>query len=388
MKKIGRALSYVLVGLCASLLTLLWVNGSFGGSRESRSKLDELEQRITTCFIEDVDAEKLEDAAADAMVTATCDRWSYYIPASEYQTYLEQSRNAYVGVGITIQKAEDGSGFEIVSVTAGGPAEEAGLKAKDVVTAIEGTSCRDMETTDARNLVRGEAGTQVQFTILRDGKEQTVSVERRSIETPVVTYEMMENGYGYIRIENFESKCAKETIAAIDDLVAQGAKGLIFDVRFNPGGYKDELVKVLDHLLPEGVLFQSVDYKGKESQDLSDADCVKIPMAVLVNGDSYSAAEFFAAALQEYDWATVVGQQTCGKGYFQNTFPLSDGSAVALSVGKYFTPQGKSLIGTGITPDVPVEVDEDTYQEIYFGTLDKSEDPQLQAAISVLNSAQ
>ena len=388
MKKIGRALSYVLVGLCASLLTLLWVNGSFGGSRESRSKLDELEQRITTCFIEDVDAEKLEDAAADAMVTATGDRWSYYIPASEYQTYLEQSRNAYVGVGITIQKAEDGSGFEIVSVTAGGPAEEAGLKAKDVVTAIEGTSCRDMETTDARNLVRGEAGTQVQFTILRDGKEQTVSVERRSIETPVVTYEMMENGYGYIRIENFESKCAKETIAAIDDLVAQGAKGLIFDVRYNPGGYKDELVKVLDHLLPEGVLFQSVDYKGKESQDLSDADCVKIPMAVLVNGDSYSAAEFFAAALQEYDWATVVGQQTCGKGYFQNTFPLSDGSAVALSVGKYFTPQGKSLIGTGITPDVPVEVDEDTYQEIYFGTLDKSEDPQLQAAISVLNSAQ
>lgn len=388
MKKIGRALSYVLVGLCASLLTLLWVNGSFGGSRESRSKLDELEQRITTCFIEDVDAEKLEDAAADAMVTATGDRWSYYIPASEYQTYLEQSRNAYVGVGITIQKAEDGSGFEIVSVTAGGPAEEAGLKAKDVVTAIEGTSCRDMETTDARNLVRGEAGTQVQFTILREGKEQTVSVERRSIETPVVTYEMMENGYGYIRIENFESKCAKETIAAIDDLVAQGAKGLILDVRFNPGGYKDELVKVLDHLLPEGVLFQSVDYKGKESQDLSDADCVKIPMAVLVNGDSYSAAEFFAAALQEYDWATVVGQQTCGKGYFQNTFPLSDGSAVALSVGKYFTPQGKSLIGTGITPDVPVEVDEDTYQEIYFGTLDKSEDPQLQAAISVLNSAQ
>lgn len=388
MKKIGRALSYVLVGLCASLLTLLWVNGSFGGSRESRSKLDELEQRITTCFIEDVDAEKLEDAAAAAMVTATGDRWSYYIPASEYQTYLEQSRNAYVGVGITIQKAEDGSGFEIVSVTAGEPAEEAGLKAKDVVTAIEGTSCRDMETTDARNLVRGEAGTQVQFTILRDGKEQTVSVERRSIETPVVTYEMMENGYGYIRIENFESKCAKETIAAIDDLVAQGAKGLIFDVRFNPGGYKDELVKVLDHLLPEGVLFQSVDYKGKESQDLSDADCVKIPMAVLVNGDSYSAAEFFAAALQEYDWATVVGQQTYGKGYFQNTFPLSDGSAVALSVGKYFTPQGKSLIGTGITPDVPVEVDEDTYQEIYFGTLDKSEDPQLQAAISVLNSAQ
>lgn len=387
MKKIGRALSYVLVGLCASLLTLFWVNGGFG-SNKTGSKLEELEKRITTCFIEEVDPEELEDAAADAMVTATGDRWSYYIPASQYQTYLEQSRNAYVGVGITIQRAEDGSGLEIISVTDGGPAQEAGLQPGDVITAIEGTSCRDMETADARNLVRGEAGTKARFTVSRDGREQEYSVERRSIDTPVATYEKLDSGYGYIRIDNFESKCAKETIAAIDDLVSQGVKGLIFDVRYNPGGYKDELVKVLDHLLPEGVLFQSVNYKGEESQDTSDAACIKIPMAVLVNGDSYSAAEFFAAALQEYDWATVVGQQTCGKGYFQNTFPLSDGSAVALSVGKYFTPQGRSLIGVGVTPDVPVEVTEDQAKEIRAGTLDKNEDPQLQAAISALNSAQ
>ena len=388
MKKFGRVLSYILVGFCASLLTLVWVNGGLGTREAGTSKLDELEQRINTCFIEDVDPTALEDAAAEAMVNATGDRWSYYISASEYQTYVEQSQNAYVGVGITIQAAEDGKGFVIASVTAGGPAEEAGLLPQDEIIAIEDTSCEGMETVAARNLVRGEAGTKVRFTILRNGAEQTVSVERRNIDTPVATYEMMENGYGYIRIENFESKCAKETIVAVDDLVSQGAKGLIFDVRFNPGGYKDELVKVLDHLLPEGVLFQSVDYKGNEGKDMSDAACVKIPMAVLVNGDSYSAAEFFAAALQEYDWATVVGQQTCGKGYFQNTFPLSDGSAVALSVGKYFTPQGKSLIGTGITPDVPVEVSDETYQAIYFKTLDKNEDPQIQAAISALNSAQ
>lgn len=387
MKKIGRTLSYVLVGLCASLLTLFWVNGGINGGKTG-SKLEELEKRITTCFIEEVDPEKLEDAAADAMVTATGDRWSYYIPASQYQTYLEQSRNAYVGVGITIQKAEDGNGLEIIAVTDGGPAQESGLQPGDVITAIEGTSCRDMETGDARNLVRGEAGTKVRFTVLRDGKEQEYSVERRSIDTPVATYEKLDSGYGYIRIDNFESKCAKETIAAIDDLVSQGVKGLIFDVRYNPGGYKDELVKVLDHLLPEGVLFRSVNYKGEESQDTSDAACIRIPMAVLVNGDSYSAAEFFSAALQEYDWATVVGQQTCGKGYFQNTFPLPDGSAVALSVGKYFTPQGRSLIGVGVTPDVPVEVTEDQAKEIRAGTLGKNEDPQLQAAISALNSAQ
>ena len=157
-------------------------------------------------------------------------------------------------------------------------------------------------------------------------------------------------------------------------------------MRNNPGGYKYEMVKVLDYLLPEGVVFRSEDYTGATSEDKSNATCLEIPMAVLVNEESYSAAEFFAAALAEYDWAEVVGMKTCGKGYFQNTYSLSDGSAVGLSVGKYYTPKGISLAETGgLTPDVTVEVDEETAYAIYLGTLPVAEGPQLQKAIQILN---
>lgn len=352
------------------------------------SKLNELESIIDTYFIEDADPVKLEDAAANAMVSATGDRWSYYIPASEYASYMESSANAYVGVGITVQLREDQKGLDIVSVEENGPAAEAGIRAGDILVAVNGEDITANSLSETKNLIRGEENSQVELGILRNDQRLDLSVTRKRFETPVATYEMLEDGYGLIRIENFESKCADETIAAVKALVEAGAKGIIFDVRFNPGGYKSELVEVLDYLLPEGPLFRSEDYKGKTSVDESDESCVELPMAVLVNGDSYSAAEFFAAALQEYDWATVVGQQTCGKGYFQSTFNLSDGSAVAISIGKYFTPEGKSLSGVGITPDVTVEVDEETYAAIYYGNLAIQEDPQLQAAISALNSQQ
>ena len=156
-------------------------------------------------------------------------------------------------------------------------------------------------------------------------------------------------------------------------------------MRFNPGGYKDELVKLLDYLLPEGDLFRSQLYTGEEAVDTSDAKCLEMPMAVLVNGDSYSAAEFFAAALDEYDWAVLVGEPTVGKGYFQSTFDLGDGSAVALSVGKYFTPNGRCLEDEGgLTPEVTVEVDQETASKIYAGVLEPTEDPQIQAALEAL----
>ena len=160
---------------------------------------------------------------------------------------------------------------------------------------------------------------------------------------------------------------------------------MIFDVRFNPGGYKDEMVKVLDYLLPEGVLFRSERYDGLTWEDKSDAKCKNMPMAVLMNTESYSAAEFFAAALNEYDYAVTVGQATTGKGYFQNTITLSDGSAVNLSVGKYYTPNGVSLAEEGgIQPEVLVDIDQQTMAKIYAKTLPDEEDAQLQAAIEQL----
>lgn len=380
-KKVLILVSYLLVAVLASVSTLgleSWMEQS------EQPKLQQLEELILTRFIGEAEQEQLRDAAAEGMIESLDDRWSYYMSAGEFQTHMETANNAYVGIGITITVEEGTEGFSIMVVNENGPAAEAGLQVGDVIIAVEGTSTIGMEASGARDLVRGKEGTQVQITVLRDGQEQTFSVTRREVKTPVAEYEMLEEGIGLVSIVNFDSRCAEETVAAIETLLDQGAEKLIFDVRNNPGGYARELVKVLDYLLPEGELFRTVDYAGKENVDMSDANCLDIPMAVLVNGDSYSAAEFFAAAMAEYDAAVVVGEKTSGKGHFQYTYELNDGSAVALSVGKYYTPGGVSLEGVGITPDVEVSVTEDQGAMIYYGTLDPREDPQIQAAVKAL----
>lgn len=377
--KLLRFLSYVVVAMLATAITLQMT------VKTGTGKLDRLENLIQERYIGEADGEAMEDAAAAAMVKATGDRWSYYIPASQYEAHKEQSENAYVGIGITIQQAEDGSGFLIVMVNQNGPAQEAGVQVNDLLIAVEDQDVREMTADQVRELIRGEAGTKVSLTVMRQGEHQTLAVERRRIESAVATGQMLADGIGLVKISNFDERCASESIAVIQKLQQEGAKKIIFDVRNNPGGYAEELVKLLDYLLPEGDLFRSVSYDGTEKVDTSDADCLDMPMAVLINGSSYSAAEFFAAALQEYQAATIVGEPTVGKGVYQTTISLGDGSAVALSTGKYFTPKGNSLTDVGVTPDVRVDVDEETAEKIYYGTLGYADDLQIQAAIQVLN---
>ena len=381
-KTILSLLSHTLVAVLATVITLglVWLEGDM-----KPTKLEQLESLIQERFIGEADKTKLEDAAAAAMVSATGDRWSYYISAEDYDSYLEQMANAYVGVGITIQQLE-GEGFLIIEVASGGPAEEAGLLAQDLLVQVAGTDVRNMTAAEVRDLVKGKEGTFVEMTVIRENGEQTFSVERRQVKTPVATGRLLENGVGLVTIENFDDRCAEETIGVIEALLAEGAEKLIFDVRYNPGGYAHELVKVLDYLLPEGELFRKVFYDGKEDVDYSDGDFLDVPMAVLVNGGSYSAAEFFAAALQEYEAGVVVGNQTTGKGYFQTTIRLNDGSAVALSVGKYYTPGGISLADAGVTPDRLVEPDEETEALIYYNSLAPEEDPYIQAALELLKN--
>ena len=375
--------SYILVAMLATVMTLTLVYMDDG---LVPSKLEQLESLILERFIGEAEAEALEDAAANAMVKATGDRWSYYISADEYEAYSEQMANAYVGVGITIQVQDGKQGFLIMAVTPGGPAEEAGLMVEDLLIKVEGQDVRELSTEEVRALVKGEEGTWVDLTVMRRGESLTVPVERRKVQTPVAVYEMLDHNVGLVTIENFDDRCAEETIQAIEALLDKGARRLIFDVRNNPGGYAHELVDVLDYLLPEGELFRTVTYDGKENIDYSDEKHLDIPMAVLVNSGSYSAAEFFAAAMQEYDAAVVVGEQTSGKGYFQTTIRLNDGSAVALSVGKYYTPKGISLAEVGITPDRWIEADEETEGEIYYGLLPPEEDPYIQAALKLLKN--
>lgn len=381
-KRIFQVLSYVLVAVLTASITVMLTLGSVL-SQGGKSKLDALNQLIKDKFIGEADEKKIGDAAANAMIETLGDRWSYYIPADEFADYQDQKKNSYVGIGVTITPASDGS-LEVKQVTAGGSAEEAGVQAGDFITGVNGQSIMGTDLNTISAMIKGEAGTTVELTLSSGGQEKIVTVTRRQIGMPVATGKLLDGGIGLVRIENFNTNCKTETIAAIESLIEQGATKLIFDVRFNPGGYAKELVDILDYLLPKGDLLRTEDVSGKVEVETSDEKCLQMPMAVLVNGDSYSAAEFFAAALSEREWATVVGEQTSGKGYYQVTYSLPDGSAVGLSIGKYFTANGVSLEGVGITPDVVVPVDENTASAIYAGTIEAAADPQIQAAIKAL----
>ena len=382
MKKFQQIMSYVLVALLSAALSVSLVLGL--SEKKEQSKLDALEELILDKFIGELDQTFIEDAAADAMVNALGDRWSYYVPEDQVAALMEDRNNAYVGIGVTITVNEDQTGLLITQVTAGGSAEEAGFLAGDVIVSVAGKPVAGQPLDEIKNQIRGEENTQVEITVERSGKQITSMVTRKRIKTEVATGKMLKNKIGLVRIVNFNENCKTETVAAIEKLLAQGAEKLIFDVRFNGGGAASEMVGVLDYLLPEGPLFRTEDYAGKVTVEDSDEKCLELPMAVLVNGESYSAAEFFAAALSEYEAALVIGEQTTGKGYFQYTYMLPDGSAVGLSTGKYYTPNGVSLEQKGIMPDVMVPVDAETANAIYAGTLAPEVDPQIQAAVKAL----
>ena len=375
-----NTLSYLLVAVMASVATFAFCRYRAPGKLESLQNL--LEQR----YIGEMDEKKVEDAAAAAMVDALGDRWSHYQSAEIYELYQNVMSNTYVGVGMAISVSQDGQGLDITQVEDEGPAQKAGVRAGDRLVAVDGTDIRGMALSEVGKLLKGEEGTSVALTVVRDQQTLELSVERGRLKSVVTTGQLLPEGVGLITIANFDDRCAEETVKVIEQLRQQGATALVFDVRNNPGGYKRELVKLLDYLLPEGPLFRTVDYRGKERVDTSDADCLKMPMAVIMNLESYSASEFFAAALSEYDAAVTVGEKTFGKGYFQNTYELKDGSAVTLSIGQYYTPEGVSLAGVGLTPDVEVPLTEEQAVALASGTLPVEEDPQIQAAIQAVKA--
>lgn len=378
-KKVLIVLSYVLVAALACGATLFFVSAS-----TDYNKLEDLENLILTSFAGDADKTKIEDAAADAMVNAMGDRWSYYIPAAELPSFLENSENAYVGIGVTVQATDDNSGLMVIAVQPGGPAEEAGVQVGDVIIQVDGESAQDRTVTEISAMIKGEEGTVVSITVLRSGEGITMSMTRKRMETTVASSKLLNEHVGLVTIQNFDERCADETIAAIKALLNQGADMLLFDVRNNPGGYVDELTKVLDYLLPEGNLIRTVGTDGSDETVTSDADCVKVPMAVLVNENTYSAAELFAVDLSEYGVARIYGQKTSGKGFFQQVFQFSDGSAAGISVGRYYTSQGNNLEGIGLTPDEEIKLDDESEALLYSGMLEPENDAQLQAALSYL----
>lgn len=336
-------------------------------------------------FVGDYDYTQVVDETLDTLVDSLGDQWSYYADADTYESIQSSKSNSYVGIGITVSYTETELGLYIQRVTPDGPADLGGLTAGEVITAVDGVSLAGEMLSSGANLIQGVEHTEVTLEILSvDGSQRTVILVRSKIEDSPVSYQLLDSGIGLITINNFNSRCASEAIYAIDSLLIEGATGFIFDVRNNGGGYVDELLSLLDYILPEGAIFNSVNKWGISETVYSDADMVDLPMVVLINDNSYSAAELFAAELSEWDWAEVVGIPSTGKGYSQQLFALSHGGAVNLSTGAYTTGQGTCLAGVGLTPDHIVTLSEEDSTLLYADVLSPEEDAQIQAAVELL----
>lgn len=340
---------------------------------------------VNTRFVGEYDKGETVDAALNGMIQGLGDRWSYYLNAENLASQNQRRNNRYVGIGVTVDYS-DPRGLTVLTVKKEGPAWQGGLVPGEIITAVDGFSLAGEAQQEGTVRIQGEAGTTVKLTVLNEaGEERQVELTRASIENDSVTsYTLLENGVGYVALANFYSGSGNQLIAAVDELVEQGAAALVFDMRNNGGGYVHELTQMLDHLLPEGPVFRSQTKNGKEEVTYSDADCVDLPMAILVNGNTYSAAEFFAAQLKETEGSVIVGEPTFGKGFSQQTLDLVNGGALNISTGKYFTGGGVSLIGTGLTLDAEVVLDEEQTRSLLLGTLTPEEDPQLQKALELL----
>ena len=346
-------------------------------------KLAEIDQIVRNNALEDIDEDALMNAIADGYMAGLNDDYAYYMDQDEYQNYQMDNAGELIGIGITVSLDE--SGYILVNdVTPDSPAAVAGIQAGDLIVRIDDTDVLSVGYNEATAMVRGEEGTRVNITVRRNQEELTLEAVRTKITTTSVSYRMIgENGY--IKITGFDATTPDDFKAAVSDLQSQGATGLIFDVRNNPGGLLDGVAKVLDFLLPEGDIVSVTDSKGNtEVLYESDENSVNMPMVVLVDGNTASAAELFSAALRDYNKAELVGVNTFGKGIMQTAYSLSDGSAINLTTHYYNPPSGVNFHGVGLKPDYEVNLTPD--QQLSLSELSDEEDAQLQKAISVLDA--
>ena len=369
----------ILTAILVTFLTTTWLDRHFLPLRQD--KLVEAADLIESVYIGDADRDAMTDAAISAMVDSLKDQWSYYLTAEQLEQYRNFESNQYQGLGLVVKSGETG-GVIIHSVYRASPAGEAGVRPGSRILSVNGNDTENATLTEAMELVAEAIDSGMVRLVLRapDGLEETFELQPGMVDTEPVAWELLPEGIGYIRILNFEDRSGELSIQAVEELCAEGAQGLIFDVRDNPGGQLKQLLQLLDRLLPEGVLFNSRDNLGKLEQETSDTECVQLPMAVLVNSDSYSAAEFFAAALREYEWAEIIGEQTTGKGYAQVTLLLQDGSALHISTEEYTTPKGNSLAGVGLSPDRIVLLSDEKREKLSYGILEHEDDDQLKEA--------
>ena len=340
---------------------------------------------IKTLFVEKdtLDMDQVADAALFAMDEATGDRWTYYLDAAWNEAQLDAEANRGEGIGVTVLGRENG--FLVTDVVPGGGADQAGIRVGETLTHIDGQPLFGDKAQENLGKIKGEDGTFANLTVQDEGgKSREVEARRGVFFDDPVRYELLEGEIGYVRIKDFQKGAADSAIAAIENLQAQGAKALLFDLRHNGGGFLKELTDLLDYLLPEGVVFRQTTSWGWSFPKKSDSDCVALPMAALVDEETYSAAELFAAQLRESLGSCIVGTHTSGKGYFQYHFPMPNGGGLGLSIGRYTTGGGVSLAGVGLEPDKQVSLTEQELALFMAHCLPPEEDPQLTAAAEYL----
>ncbi|MBR1622546.1 MAG: S41 family peptidase [Pseudobutyrivibrio sp.] len=350
---------------------------------DSSSKLEMLIYIIENYYYQDVDDETLVDGIYAGLVESLDDPYSQYYTAEEYEDLMQTLTGEYAGIGALLQKNAETGEVTITKVYADTPAEKSGLIAGDSIISADGVLAVDEDLDVFVQHIRGEEGTDVELLIARDGQEMTVTCTRASISTPTVEYQMLDGDVGYIAVSQFTEHTYDDFVNAYKDLEKQGMKSVVFDMRNNGGGLVDSVVNILDYLLPEGTVVYTMDKEGNREDYTSKASTYKsIPMTVLVNENTASAAEIFTGAIRDFDYGTIIGTKTFGKGIVQSTIPLTDGSAVKLTTQTYYTPSGECIHGTGITPDVELEYEflggeDDTY------SVDL--DNQIQKALEVLS---
>ena len=328
-------------------------------------KLNALNSVLSNKFYFDqADEEKSADSIYKAYLSSYDDKYTVYYTADEYKKLMESTSGKFYGVGALCSINESG-GVMVLDAFEDGPAYKAGVRDGDVVIKVDDTDITGMDLSSAVALIKGDKGTQVNLTIVRDDKTFVFSIIRDEIITKTVDYKMMENSIGYIQISQFDEVTTEQFKEALTDLNNQGLKGLIVDIRSNPGGLLNVVVDIVDEIIPKGLIVYTDDVNGnrKEYNGSSDNE-ITVPMAVLVDGNSASAAEIFAGAVQDYGKGKIIGTQTFGKGIVQTIQPLTDGSAIKYTIAQYYTPKGQVIQGNGVTPNMVVERPKDATEDL------------------------
>lgn len=350
-------------------------------------KIEEINDLIESEFYFDTDEEEIAENVYKGILSGLDDPYSVYYTKEEYAQLQEDTSGAYVGIGVQVSQDAETNIITVVRVFKDSPAAEAGMLPGDIVVAVEDLEISDEELSEIVKLIKGEEGTSVNLTVYRESISDYVEITatRRKVENATVEYEMLDNQIGYIIVTDFYDVTAEQYEIALKDLEAQGMKGLIVDLRDNPGGLLSAVTEMLDMMLPEGAIVYTEDKNGNRDSEYTSSDREQFtkPLVVLINGNSASASEIFAGAIKDYGIGTLVGTKTYGKGIVQRLYELEDGSAIKLTISKYFTPNGNDIHGEGITPDIEIDLPSELKTQI---EISHEEDVQLQKAIEVIES--